>query len=64
MKPVIRTNKCTGCRACRDVCPMDIFRTAKAGHAMTLKKNIGECIGCEECVIECPSDAIRLVRSK
>ncbi len=60
MKPVITRNKCTGCRACRDVCPMDIFRIAKAGRAITLEKKAGECIGCEECVVSCPSEAIRL----
>ncbi len=63
MKPVIRRNKCTGCKACRDVCPMDMFRM-KTGHAFALARKIGDCIGCEECVMSCPSNAIKLGKTR
>ncbi|MCJ7649339.1 MAG: 4Fe-4S binding protein [Candidatus Lokiarchaeota archaeon] len=48
--------KCTGCRICEDVCPMDaIIIINEVSHI-----NRERCIGCGVCVSNCPSEAIHL----
>ena len=49
--------KCTGCSACVEVCPVNAIKieTAKAVIAE-------ECVECGACVNECPNEAISLPR--
>lgn len=52
----IDEDKCTGCGACVDVCPVSHLEM-KEGVAVT---NDSECMGCESCVEICPVEAITL----
>jgi NAD-dependent dihydropyrimidine dehydrogenase PreA subunit len=49
----VDVEKCTGCGACAEVCPV---------NAIKIKENkaaIGkECIGCRVCELQCPTGAI------
>jgi ferredoxin len=49
----VDADKCTGCGACVDICPV---------NAISIKNNkavIGkECIGCRACETQCPMEAI------
>jgi polyferredoxin len=45
-------NRCTECRLCKKVCPMDIDLT-KAKRSL-------ECIGCFKCVDACPNKSVQV----
>jgi NAD-dependent dihydropyrimidine dehydrogenase PreA subunit len=49
--------KCTGCSACVEVCPVDAIRI-KEGKAVISD----ECIECGVCINHCPNEAITLPR--
>ena len=52
-KPIINSDKCTGCKTCVEICPVAVF-AMKDGKA-TVKND--ECIGCRACESQCPSEA-------
>ena len=51
----IDKEKCTGCSACVDVCPVNAIKIKKD------KAIVGdECVECGACINECPNEAIAL----
>ena len=58
-KPKIDTDKCTGCEACVNICPMEILKLNEEKKASTDKAD--ECIGCRACEVQCPVSAIKIV---
>lgn len=48
--------ECTGCAACVDVCPSDVYQLNEDDLAEAV--NIAECIECAACDGVCPTDAI------
>jgi Fe-S-cluster-containing hydrogenase component 2 len=55
MSVKIDKEKCTGCGACDEICPVDAI---KVDDVAIVDEN--ECIDCGTCVEECPVDAIEL----
>ncbi|HOK05080.1 MAG TPA: 4Fe-4S binding protein [Victivallales bacterium] len=55
MAAKVDTEKCTGCEACVNTCPVEAIKMdggkAKVGD---------ECIDCGACVSECPVEAISM----
>ena len=50
--------KCTGCGACEDVCPVEAVRVSDEGVA---RIDQDRCNECEACVDACPNEAILVV---
>lgn len=52
---IVGKNKCTGCKACQDICPTDAisFSVDKEGF-WYYKINEKLCINCNKCIITCP----------
>lgn len=51
----INSDKCTGCGACVEVCPVDAIKLQN-GNAV-----VGdECVECGACINECPNEAIEV----
>ena len=58
MAAKVDKNKCTGCGACVEICPVNAVKVEN-------KKAIvdeGECAECGACINECPNEAISLPR--
>lgn len=57
----VETQKCDGCGACVDECPMRILTLAPGEKTPRLvKENARLCLGCAHCVAVCPSAAFSL----
>jgi Fe-S-cluster-containing hydrogenase component 2 len=56
MAVTIDSEKCTGCGACVDACPVDAIKLVD-GKAVVDEET---CIDCGTCVDECPVEAIEL----
>jgi len=56
MAAIVSEDKCCGCGACVDACPV----SAIALDGDKAKVNADECISCGACVGECSMDAITL----
>ena len=52
-------NKCIGCGACVEMCPMDVFRMAKKSRYALIQYPV-HCQTCYQCELECPAGAIRV----
>ena len=52
----VDVDKCTGCSACVDVCPVNVIKIE--GNKAVISD---ECIGCGACVSACPVDAIAIL---
>lgn len=53
MKYNIDINKCYGCQACIDACPIQAIYE---GETVCLISD--DCVGCGQCINNCPMDAI------
>ena len=62
-KPVIDYKKCTVCKTCVEVCPMEVFKVEKdkKGKEKVVVAKPEECINCKACEVQCPKGAIRVV---
>ncbi len=49
--------KCEGCEACVDVCPVEVFEME---DEKSVAVNADECLGCESCVEVCEPGAITI----
>ena len=56
-KPIINSDKCTGCKTCVEICPVEVF-AIKDGKATV--KNADACIGCRACEAQCEAEAIKI----
>ena len=56
MAVTIDKEKCTGCGACVDACPVDSLKLADEKAVVDPET----CIDCGTCVDECPVEAIEL----
>jgi len=56
MSAKVDNEKCTGCAACKDICPVEAI-TIVDDKAVVDEDT---CIDCGQCVDECPTSAITL----
>ena len=54
--------ECTGCEACKDICPMNAIEMDEESTLAAV--NTDRCIGCGLCVTVCDFDAVRLMDKK
>jgi NAD-dependent dihydropyrimidine dehydrogenase PreA subunit len=52
-------DKCSGCGACRDICPIDIFGELDEEQKTTFRDR-GACFACGACVKQCPESALAI----
>lgn len=55
--PVIKEDKCTGCKACCRICPKLVLDET---HEDVRVCNAALCTGCESCLAVCPEEAIEV----
>ena len=56
-KPTVNAAKCTGCGACVQVCPVNVY---KMKGKKSVVVNASACIGCRACESSCPAGAIKV----
>lgn len=54
-KVTIDYSKCTSCKTCIEVCPMQVFAEKDKKVVVAKEK---DCIGCHACEVQCPHEAI------
>ncbi|MBU1697520.1 MAG: 4Fe-4S binding protein [Proteobacteria bacterium] len=54
----VDSDECTGCFACREICPMEAIDTDEGGNVAMVNRD--RCIGCGLCVTVCEFDAMSL----
>jgi len=52
--------KCTGCGACRNVCPNYTITILDKVDERTISVFLGRCTFCGRCMFDCPDEAIKL----
>lgn len=55
MPAVVDEQKCTGCEACVEKCPVKAISLNDQGIAVVDKE---KCTGCKRCVDSCPTEAL------
>jgi NAD-dependent dihydropyrimidine dehydrogenase PreA subunit len=57
-----RDTACRGCRACIDICPVQVFERGLSARGEPVAKviNAANCVGCFSCYYKCPSQCIRI----
>ena len=58
MAAKVDNNKCTGCGACVEICPVNAVKIENKRAVIDDK----ECVECGACINECPNEAISLPR--
>jgi NAD-dependent dihydropyrimidine dehydrogenase PreA subunit len=53
----IKTERCTGCGNCVEVCP---FHVLEIENGKTVAVNTKSCVGCGACMTVCPNNAIEI----
>jgi hydrogenase-4 component H len=53
-------DNCTGCGACRNVCPNYTINILDKGDERTISIFIGRCTFCGRCMFDCPEEAVKL----
>jgi len=53
----VNQEKCAGCNACVEVCPVNAIEIKKGKAVVS-----NECVECGACVNQCPDEAITLLR--
>lgn len=51
------------CKACVDVCPVDIFAGGQAGGLEIISDNEDECTLCDLCLQRCPVNIIKIEKN-
>ncbi len=54
-RPFVDKGKCTGCGACKQCCPVNVFEIE---NGKSVVKRPLECIQCRACEASCPEKAI------
>lgn len=63
MKIVVDKDKCTGCGACKEICPKgEIMWEIKDGKAEV--SHLRNCLLCTLCASKCPEGAIHVIRDE
>jgi len=52
-------DRCIGCRACAELCPLDVFGALDSEKRITYRDR-SLCFQCGACVMQCPEDALDL----
>lgn len=55
--PVVNNEKCTGCEACVQICPIVVFEMK---NDKSSPERAAECLACESCVEVCEDHAVML----
>ena len=58
----IQAARCTNCKACVEVCPVDAIKPTKVQGKDVQIIDATKCIGCGECLAVCPDGAISVVK--
>jgi len=61
VRPKVKTDKCTGCGACVEVCPAgatSLLTPGSPGQDPVSRIDLKACIGCAQCITTCPVEAI------
>jgi len=61
-KPVIDTNRCTGCGWCVPTCHLHLLSLERQGwEKFSVLSDMDACTGCKKCAVRCPFGAITMV---
>ncbi|MBU0503063.1 MAG: 4Fe-4S binding protein [Candidatus Omnitrophota bacterium] len=55
MAAKVDKNKCNGCGACKDICPVNAIKIENKKAVIN-----DDCVGCGVCVDQCPNEAISI----